>query len=72
MLGSELRDGLEMENEYTSILWYSSGLIVGIYFLILAKLNLDVGERKMFLIDVLLGVTMISRAGYMLLTMFLT
>ena len=74
MLGNELRDGLSMENEYTSILWYSSGLVVGIfgiYFLIFAKLNLDLGERKMFLFNVLLGVTMVSRAGYMLWTMFL-
>jgi len=74
MLGNELRDGLSMEDEYTSILWYSSGLVVGIfgiYFLIFAKLNLDLGERKMFLFNVLLGVTMVSRGGYMLLTRFL-
>ena len=74
MLGNELRDGLSMEDEYTSILWYSSGLVVGIfgiYFLIFAKLNLDLGERKMFLFNVLLGVTMVSRCVYMLLTRFL-
>lgn len=71
MFGNKLKDGLEMDNEYTSILWYTSGLIAGIYFILQSKLNLDVGERTMGFINVLLGVTMISRAGYMLLTMFL-